>query len=74
MHSGKGLASVFQESSASIGEAFILVGVGGGLGAGRWAAILWGLDTFLIFPSFLGFKVFSRSVFREATCIYHVCK
>ena len=71
MHSGKGLASVFQESSASIGEAFILVGGGR---AGRWAAILWGLDTFLIFPSFLGFKVFSRSVFREATCIYHVCK
>ena len=34
MHSGKGLASVFQESSASIGEAFILVGGGGGLGAG----------------------------------------
>ena len=32
MHSGKGLASVFQESSASIGEAFILVE--GGLGAG----------------------------------------
>ena len=47
MHSGKGLASVFQESSASIGEAFILVGGGGEGGAGRWASILWGLDTFL---------------------------
>ena len=29
MHSGKGLASVFQEYSASIGEAFALVGGGG---------------------------------------------
>ena len=52
MHNGKGLASVLQGCSASIGEAFILV-VGGG--AGSWAASLWGLDTFLIFPSFLEF-------------------
>ena len=34
MHSGKGLASVFQESSASIGEAFILVGGGEGWALG----------------------------------------
>ena len=55
VHSGKGLISVFQEFSASIG------------GAGRWAFILWGLESFLIFswpfsfpefrpfPNFIGF-------------------
>ena len=34
MHSGKGLASVFQEYSASIGEAFGGGGGGGPRGAG----------------------------------------
>ena len=56
---GKGLISVFQGFSASIGKAFILAGGGGG--AGRWAIILWGLDTFLIFPNFLSLKLFGNS-------------
>ena len=46
--SGKGLVSVFQGSSAGIGEAFILVG-----GTGRWTGILWDLGTFLVFPNLL---------------------
>ena len=44
----EGLVSVFHEFSAGIGGAFILAG-----GTGRWAIILWGLDTFLMFPDFL---------------------
>ena len=42
-----GLISVFRGFFASIGGVFILAG---GLGAG---IILWGLDTFLLFPNFL---------------------
>ena len=44
------------------------------MGAGHWAIILWGLDTFLIFPNFLRSLVLSRLATREATGIYHVCK
>ena len=38
----------FEEVSFNVNGAFISVGV-----AGRWAMILWRLDSFLIFPSFL---------------------
>ena len=48
-HRGRGLIFVFQEFAASINKAFILAG---GLGAGL-SFILWGMDTFLIFPNFL---------------------
>ena len=37
MHNGKGLVSVFQEFSISIGSASFLVGGG----AGRWVIALW---------------------------------
>ena len=47
---GGGLVSVFRGFSTSVGGAFILAG--GGV-AGRGAIILWGLDTFVIFPNFL---------------------
>ena len=43
-------------------------------GAGRWAIILWGLDTFLIFPNFLRFSVLRCLVTREETRIDHVYK
>ena len=43
----KSLISVFQESFASINKIFILVG-----GTEHWAIMLWGLNTFLIFPNF----------------------
>ena len=56
-HKGKGLIFVFQEFSASIGEAFILAG---GLGAGL-SFILWGMGTFLIFPSFVSLLLFGNS-------------
>ena len=36
-NNGKGLVSIFQEFSASIGSAFVLVGE---LGAGHWDIIL----------------------------------
>ena len=50
----KSLISVFQDFFASINKAFGLVGMGDGRGGGRrWAIILWGLDTFLMFPNFL---------------------
>ena len=42
---------------------------GGGGETGYWAVILWSLDTFLIFPSFL-----SRLATREVTHICHVYK
>ena len=42
--------------------------------AGRWATILWGLDTFLIFPDFLRSSVLSRSSTREVTRVCHVYK
>ena len=45
-----------------------------GWGTGRWAIILWGLDTFLIFPNFVGSSVLSRLATREATRIPHVYK
>ena len=48
--SGKGLIYVFHAFSASLGGAFIL---GGGGGTGRWAVVLRGLDTSMIFPDFL---------------------
>ena len=51
-----GLVSVFHEFSAGIGETFILAG-----GTGRWAIILWGLDTFLMFPNFVSLKSFGNS-------------
>ena len=43
--------------SAIWGGGFLLVlaGLSFWRGAGRWAIILWGLDTLLIFPSFLRF-------------------
>ena len=53
---GKGLIFVFREFSASIGKAFILVG---GLGAGL-SFILWGMDTFLIFPNFVSLLPFGN--------------
>ena len=59
MHNGKSLISVFREFSASISKVFILVWTGGG-GAGHWAVILSGLDTFLIFPNFLRSSVFKN--------------
>ena len=34
-----------------------------GGGAGRWAIILWGLDTFLIFPNFP--KILVRQLVRQ---------
>ena len=58
MHNGKSLISVFQEFSASISKAFILVWRWGG--AGHWAIIMSGLDTFLIFPNFLRSSVFKN--------------
>ena len=36
--------------------------VGYGGSAGRWAIILWGLDTFLMFPNFLSLKSFGNSL------------
>ena len=45
---GKSLISVFQKFFAAINKIFILEG-----GTGHWAIILWGLDTFLLFPNFL---------------------
>ena len=56
------------------GVSFWRGGGGGGGGAGRSAIVLWGLDTFLIFPNFLGSYVLGRSAAREATLIYHVYK
>ena len=53
-HSGASLISVFQEFSSSIGKT--------GGGAGRWAIILWGLDSFLMFPNFLSLKVVRQLV------------
>ena len=53
------------------------LGVGclrGGGGAGRWAIILWGLDTFLMFSNFLISKFLSRFAAREGTRIYRVYK
>ena len=41
-------------------------------GARHWAIILLGLDTFLIFHSFLRSYVLSRSATRDVTRIYHV--
>ena len=35
--------------------------VGYGGWAGRWAIILWGLDTFLMFPNFVSLKSFGNS-------------
>ena len=63
-----GLALVFVWGGFSAG-----VGGGGG-GHGRSAIVLWGLDTFLIFPNFLGSYVLGHSATREATLIYHVYK
>ena len=42
VHSGRGLISVFQGFSASVGGAFSFFG-----GAGRWDIVLCGLGTFL---------------------------
>ena len=53
---GEELISVFQEFSASVGGTFILVGWDG-----HWAIILWGLDSFLMFPNFLSLKSFGSS-------------
>ena len=49
VHRGWGLIAIFRNSFASTSEIFILSG-----GAGRWAIILWGLETFLIYPNFVG--------------------
>ena len=77
-HSGISLISIFQEFSSNIHKAFVLAGEGGGrgggVGAGRWAIVLWGLDRFLMFLNFLRFQVLSRSATREAYRIYHVYK
>ena len=51
-----GLIAIFWDFFANAGEIFILAGGRGG-GAGRWAIILWSLDTFLIFPIFLSLKL-----------------
>ena len=48
-----------QSVAGYLGVAPVFVGVGGGgggvncWGAGRWAIILWGLGTFLMFPNYL---------------------
>ena len=47
VHCQRGSISVFREFYASING--VLISAGGG----RWAIILWGLDTFLIFSNFL---------------------
>ena len=49
---GGGLVAVFRDTFASAGGVFILLGEGV---AGRWAIILWGLGTFLIYPNFVRF-------------------
>ena len=72
-HSGKVLVSVFREFSAAVVRAGGGVFAGGG-GAGRWAIILWGLDTFLMFSNFLISKFLSRFAAREGTRIYRVYK
>ena len=69
---GLALVFVWGGFSASVGRGFILAGGGGR--PGRSAIVLWGLDTFLIFPNFLGSYVLGRSAAREATLIYHVYK
>ena len=60
---GKGLLFVFQEFSASIGKVFILAG---GLGAAL-SFILWGMDTFLIFPNLVSLLPFGN--LRGNSCI-----
>ena len=51
-HRGEGLVAVFRGAFASAGGVFVLPGRGG---AGRWAIILWGLGTFLLYPNFVRF-------------------
>ena len=58
-----GLIAVFRDFFCWCWQNFYV-----GAGTGRWAIILGGLDTFLIFPNFLRSSVLSRS----ATRIYHV--
>ena len=53
----KGLIFVSQEFSATIDGASILAG---GLGAGL-SFILWGMDTFFIFPNFVSLLPFNNS-------------
>ena len=55
VHCGKSLISVFQRFFASISEIFIW------RGTGRWAIILWVLDTFLIFPKYLSLESWGNS-------------
>ena len=64
-HGRKVLLSVFREFSAGV------VRPGG---AGRWAIILWGLGTFLMFSNFLIPKFLSRFAAHEGTRIYRVYK
>ena len=52
LRGGGGLVAVFRDTFASAGGVFILLGEGV---AGRWAIILWGLGTFLIYPNFVRF-------------------
>ena len=63
-----GFHFIFREFCSSVGGAVVLAG-GWALGAGRWAIILWGLDSFLMFPN-----VLSCSATCEVTRIYHVYK
>ena len=68
-HRGKDLVAIFRDIFASAKKNFFF-----GRGAGHWAIILWGLDTFLTFLNFLRSSVLSRSATREITRIYHVYK
>ena len=43
---GRGVIAIFRGFFASAGGIFVLAGGRGG-GAGHWAIIVWGLDTFL---------------------------
>ena len=73
MHYGKSLVSVFEEFFASIKKFFDFGGETMPWASLGWA-ILWGLDTFLMFPNFLRSQVLICLVTREATRIYHVHK